>query len=635
MKIFQKFGLTGRLILWFFIIGLSAFVIAYLNYTAAENALYLKVADTASYTAEELERKISIFFEEEKQIVDVYAHNDTFLKQTDLVSIQSVIDETFKNSTDFYEVFLMDKTGKIIASTNKASVGADKSTDLYFTEPKALKTSYLKDPYLSATTNQLGYTVSSPIYDSLGTFSGVIAVRSNIAKLEAVVVYQGSLQTKETYIVNSDGYYITSSRFSTDSILKLKNETTPVQNCLKGQEYTGEATDYLGNQVVGSYSNTHIKEQLGKNWCVISEINYSEAFAATNQLLRDVLIILGGVVIAIIVLSILASRSIGEYVRKPIRKALVEINAMISQLASSTQQTSAASQQNASISEQLAAGSTQQSRQAEEISKSVSQMAAAMQQMSSTTQEVVASATTSFQQAQNSGENSEKITEMVDTITYIAEQSNLLALNASIEAARAGEAGRGFAVVADEVRKLAENSNKSALEIKDIVKLIKDSTLGTVGSIHNVSAKIQELSVVIQDQAAAIQQIAKTLDGIAAVSEQNSSGAQQLSAASQQQSAANQQVAAATQQLQALSLELEKLTGAIKKDVERGSQAQPTPMAHTTKSIKISLPKKISTIRELDEEPIIEDIKPLKEPVVTEPETKKSEKVVEKEETKE
>ncbi|SNR88515.1 methyl-accepting chemotaxis protein [Desulfurobacterium atlanticum] len=76
-------------------------------------------------------------------------------------------------------------------------------------------------------------------------------------------------------------------------------------------------------------------------------------------------------------------------------------------------------------------------------------------------------------------EQTEQIDQVVEVITSITEQTNLLALNAAIEAARAGEAGRGFAVVADEVRKLAERTNKSAVEIKEVVKNMREKMAKT------------------------------------------------------------------------------------------------------------------------------------------------------------
>jgi len=600
-KTSRRLGLTGRFILWFLAVSIIPMaVVGILFYYNASQALVKGLETRVTALGHSAEEIITLYFEGEKNVIETLSDNQDLVKTEyapeDMPGIQSLLEHTLEQNPDFYEVFLVDANGTIIASTDTENIGVDRSNDLYFTGAKATEGVYLKNVYQSDITSEKGYTLSIAVHNRDDVPVGsVIVARVNMdevtALLDDISVTAG--ESADIYIVNDDNLAITQPRYAEpNAILEQSINTPQVDQCLAGNNETTIGTDYRGTEVVGSYLNDHISEGSGYNWCMVTEIDEAEILSPVVALRNWLLIIAGVIVAALIFVAWYAARSTSSFIKKPIRKVVEQMSSASSQLSSSSQQTSAASQQNSSVAQQVASGAVQQSKQAEEISKSVTQISAAMQQMSASAQEASANAIQTSKMAQQTGESSEKIGDIVETITSIAEQTNLLALNAAIEAARAGEAGRGFAVVADSVSKLAEDSAKSADKIKKIVENIGTSMGGTVTSVQSVSTKIQEISATIQEQAATVQQIAKTMDSIASVSEQNASGAQQLSASTEQQSAANQQVAAAAQQLQALAEELGKLAGDVQEVSRQVNDDTAKPDANTDKTIKIK-PKKV------------------------------------------
>jgi methyl-accepting chemotaxis protein len=557
----SRFGLTSRFIAWFLAVAIIPMaVVGYLSYNNAKNALEESVIEQVSLAAESLEQHLVTYFSEQKNSIILISQDKVLQDQSDLKTIQLHLNDYVKNFDAFYDLTVLDKFGKIIASTELQTIGQDKSLDTYFTNAK--EETYIKDVYKSTATNLFGFAVSAPIMQD-GKFVGVVAGRYKLDYLNSILETANRGETMKAHLVDSNGLVFTATRFGVEKdILTLRGDSQSVKTAFSTKkDQFGVNVDYRGKEVLGSFQTNHLYEKLGKNWVLVVEEDSSEAFAPVVNIRNNILVIGLIALIVILGLAFYAARSVGEFVKKPIRNVAGQLVSASNQLSASSQQTAAASQQNSSIAQQVSAGATQQSSQIEEITKVVTQMSAAVQQMSSSAQEAASDASGSSQKAQTTGQESEKIGAMVETINNISEQTNMLALNAAIEAARAGEAGRGFAVVADEVRKLAEGSGASAQEIKTIINNVIESIKDSVSAIQKVSAKIQEVSAAAQQQSSSVQQVAKTLDSVAAIIEQNSSGAQQLSASIQQQSAANQQVSAAAQQLQSLAIELQNLAG--------------------------------------------------------------------------
>ena len=288
---------TQAIIVFLIVSLLSSTVVGYLSISTSQKEMDEDIRNHLISVAQSRANHLETFLKENKQIVSSISLSPVF---NDFLKIESddpkyteqfeQVDKNLENLvnsySEFYEVFLIDKNGIIVASSDGEKIGLDKSDNHYFIKGK--NSTYIKDAYFSETTQKKSITISSPVLDGqTNDLLGVIVARVEQKELDEIMMDRAGLgETGEVYLVNKDYYMITPSRFEEDTFLKQKVDTENTRNCFLhfGPDSDfGEGTtvfqNYRGVDVLGT--NVYIPEM---KWALLAEMNEEEAFYPISQM---------------------------------------------------------------------------------------------------------------------------------------------------------------------------------------------------------------------------------------------------------------------------------------------------------------------------------------------------------------
>jgi len=261
---------------------------------------------------------IESFLEEQKDKIKIAAIHSNFTNEE--------LKEIRDTNREFYEVFVLDSKGKTIASSTESRIGLDLSTDAYFINARS--ETYIKDAYFSKTTKKPSIAVSTPY------MGGVLVARIDISVLKDITTDRTGLgETGEVYLINQEGYAITTLLFKKDTFLSFKVDSENAKNCLtmlknverqKDIEYPKyekiehiehEASiifsNYSGNNVLGTHYTIH-----SMKWCLLAEIDESEAMALVKDQLIFSIVRIAIALIIFFVITYLMARMISKPIVK-------------------------------------------------------------------------------------------------------------------------------------------------------------------------------------------------------------------------------------------------------------------------------------------------------------------------------
>lgn len=217
-------------------------------------------------------------------------------------AIKAKIDQrlkrTLKIDPQIFEVLIINKNGRTVASSDPTQVGNDEAEDDYFIE--GAKGTFIKDVYSMPTTPKKTYAVASPILNENGELAGVSVIRYFTEVFYRIVQEETKLgASHESFLLNQDKFFITPSLFLGEAvILARKDETKGANDCfdiyekayVKNNGYAGlveklgsqlnEAKDYRNVDVVTTHA--FIPET---GWCLISKVDKKDMMSFRTTLI--------------------------------------------------------------------------------------------------------------------------------------------------------------------------------------------------------------------------------------------------------------------------------------------------------------------------------------------------------------
>ncbi|MDN3514741.1 MAG: ATP-binding protein [Candidatus Brocadia sp.] len=322
-------GIGGKLLRWFLVLSiLPVITVTILTYWYARETIKNKLLNEEVFLAEGIKNHILAILNEGEYSSQFFASDEFVRRYLEILNHNpddKRITKKFNDymiyktnlNKDFYEAFILNPAGIIVASSNESNIGTIKLGEDYFTCAK--KGPYVKDVYIEENTGEYSMAFAAPILKRRnGKFLGVLVIRYNANKLNEATTGKRTVttedigtflrrgKTSEAYMVNKNYELITGSRFKDDAILRQLVNTVPVTAALHaGKEVAGMYKSYMGRNVIGA------ARYLNKmKWVLLVETDETEAYSPISRFKYRAITTVGICIVAVLFLAIFVSRRI-------------------------------------------------------------------------------------------------------------------------------------------------------------------------------------------------------------------------------------------------------------------------------------------------------------------------------------
>ncbi len=325
-----------------FTIGIALIIflisIPIISYTAFKLAIKEKTFNHLITTRELLVDQIENYFQERLGDVNVLAGNPTTAqalslfahafknygirsaKYTEVADIYQPSMNHYVSNYGYTNIFLVDINGDVIFSAKEdeyTGINLLTAENSYLKIAKIFKKGMVEIAFDDYTwhhdENDFVAYFASPLYDNIVPL-GVLLAEIPFSHLDAILSRRKGLgETGEMYLVGTDGFMRSNSRFSEETtVLNKKVDTEATRDAFSGNTGTRIIDDYRGVPVLSAYTPLNFRSV---DWVLLVEIDKKEAFETIRTVEIRLLIIafiIGVITIAYLYLKNKSSESIKE-----------------------------------------------------------------------------------------------------------------------------------------------------------------------------------------------------------------------------------------------------------------------------------------------------------------------------------
>lgn len=598
-------SIRGKILIGF--VGASVLVfsvLAVILYIMVGQAVQPIIHDMSNQILNARASELGRVMENAFKSVKSYSNND-MVKTLYWGMVSNTLENELKSNDIFDAFFLSGLDGQAYGT---GGLLFNISTEGYFDSIINGSEVEITKPYISPQTGKAVFNIVVPIvnYSLSGVFGGIISI-DKLVEIASKINIRGGYG----WIADNTGLVIVHPDKSVMLKMNLYNGKdfgfTDLDKSVKDIFSGKSGFSFVNNEKTGKSVILYSPVPSTPNWVLGITISAKELTKDADKITYTIVLI----ILAILAVFVLVSFIIGNTISRPIKKlsgaidefgkgdltktfeskskdetgkmaislnqmaknlrstmtsvnkAVKDITASSTDLASVSQESGAAIEELSSQVETISMNTLSAAVSVEEVTKGVEEISNQSQKIADSSKElesiakstlessikgkdsiksIAASINEVVKQSQSNetdvkslAENAGSIEKIVNTINGITEQTNLLALNAAIEAARAGDAGKGFAVVAEEIRKLAEESKKATHEINDILTVIKEksesankATSVTAGMIKNIDSETQNTFKQFEDIEKKVQNINTMINNLSHSIEEQSLSTQEI-----------------------------------------------------------------------------------------------------------